>query len=84
MTNGDTRHLDGVLEQVGTRWQLRCCATGAVSRNRARPLRNYTAPHKNMSGTFWVLTPLFSVVDSPAGTAHWCAVPSLIHGVLPP
>jgi len=23
MTNGDTRHLDGVLEQVGTRWQLR-------------------------------------------------------------
>jgi uncharacterized protein YndB with AHSA1/START domain len=23
MTNGDTRHLDGVLEQIGTRWQLR-------------------------------------------------------------
>jgi uncharacterized protein YndB with AHSA1/START domain len=23
MTNGDTRHLDGELEQVGARWQLR-------------------------------------------------------------
>ena len=37
-----------------------------------------------MSGTFATLTPCGQVVFSPAGVIHWCGVPSLIHGVVPP
>src|SRR5665811_736441 len=37
-----------------------------------------------MSGTFWTLTPCGHMVVSPAGVIHWCGVPSLIHGVVPP
>ena len=37
-----------------------------------------------MSGTFSTLTPCGQGVVSPAGVIHWCGVPSLIHGVMPP
>src|SRR5512140_2415992 len=37
-----------------------------------------------MSGTLLTLTPCGHMVFSPAGVIHWCGVPSLIHGVLPP
>ena len=37
-----------------------------------------------MSGTFCTLTPCGHGVSSPAGVIHWCGVPSLIHGVMPP
>ncbi|GAO04623.1 hypothetical protein PSR1_03518 [Anaeromyxobacter sp. PSR-1] len=37
-----------------------------------------------MSGTFITLTPFGYEVESPAGVIHWCGVPSLIHGVMPP
>ena len=37
-----------------------------------------------MSGTSRTLTPCGHVVFSPAGVIHWCGVPSLIHGVVPP
>ena len=37
-----------------------------------------------MSGTFSTLTPCGQSVVSPAGVIHWCAVPSLIQGVVPP
>ena len=37
-----------------------------------------------MSGTLRTLTPWGHGVSSPAGVIHWCGVPSLIHGVVPP
>ena len=37
-----------------------------------------------MSGTSRTLTPCGQSVFSPAGVIHWCGVPSLIHGVMPP
>ena len=37
-----------------------------------------------MSGTFFTSTPSGHGVSSLAGVIHWCGVPSLIHGVVPP
>ena len=37
-----------------------------------------------MSGTLLTLTPFGYAVFSPVGVVHWCGVPSLIHGVMPP
>ena len=37
-----------------------------------------------MSGTSCTATPCGHAVVSLAGVIHWCGVPSLIHGVVPP
>ena len=37
-----------------------------------------------MSGTAVTLTPFGYEVFSPAGVIHWCGVPSLIQGEMPP
>ena len=34
--------------------------------------------------TLLTLTPCGYAVFSPEGVIHWCGVPSLIHGVMPP